>query len=134
MKGPPIRVAFFCYLYVMHPEPSHAVELFAWASQQNLYADLLVQLQKDFQLGKIDIELHTDIIPEVLYQNLVNGIFRLLQTQYEGLLNLLYIIDVPESAFKQIQGDDLALLAQEISFLILRREWMKVWYKKNWRS
>ena len=59
-------------------------------------------------------------------------IFRLLQYKYAELLNLLYIIDVPEDNFKQLDGADTVELAEQLSFLILKREWMKVWFRNKY--
>ena len=47
-------------------------------------------------------------------------------------LNLLYIIDVPEKHVKKLDGNDALKLAEDISFLILKREWQKVWFKNHY--
>jgi hypothetical protein len=59
-------------------------------------------------------------------------IYRLIQYKYPELLNLLYIIDVPEENIKQLQGMDTAELSEQIAYLILRREWMKVWFRNRY--
>jgi len=45
-------------------------------------------------------------------------------------LNLLYIIDVSEDQIKILDGFDRIQLAEQVSFLILKREWQKVWFRK----
>ena len=47
-------------------------------------------------------------------------------------LNLLYIVDVSEKQVKALDGNDTLKLAEDVSFLILRREWQKVWYKSKY--
>jgi hypothetical protein len=44
----------------------------------------------------------------------------------------LYIIDVPEDNLKQLDGADTAVLAEQIAYLVLRREWMKVWFRNRY--
>jgi len=46
-------------------------------------------------------------------------------------LNLLYVIDVPEKAFKEIAITDAVDVAEQVSFLILKRELQKVRLKST---
>ncbi|MBC7641800.1 MAG: hypothetical protein H7174_05590, partial [Flavobacterium sp.] len=46
-------------------------------------------------------------------------------------LNLLYIIDVPEDQIKKLDGSDIEELSAQVAFLILKREWMKVWFRNR---
>jgi hypothetical protein len=39
---------------------------------------------------------------------------------------------VPEKDIKALDGSDLSQLAEDVSFLILRREWQKVWFRNNY--
>jgi len=56
----------------------------------------------------------------------------MIQYKYAELLNLLYIIDVPENNVKELDGSDAVELSEQISFLILKREWMKVWFRNRY--
>jgi len=47
-------------------------------------------------------------------------------------LNLLYIIDVSEEEIKKLDGTDLVKLSEEVTFLVLKREWQKVWFRANY--
>jgi hypothetical protein len=40
---------------------------------------------------------------------------------------------VPENEIKQLDGSDIVELAGQVSFLILKREWQKVWFRNNYR-
>ena len=59
-------------------------------------------------------------------------VFKLIQDKFTDYLNLLYIIDVSEHQIKQLDGDDTVNLAEQVSFLILKREWQKVWYRHKY--
>jgi hypothetical protein len=59
-------------------------------------------------------------------------IYRLIQYKFAEYLNLLYIIDVPEETVKQLDGSDLVELSEQVAFLILKREWMKVWFRNRY--
>jgi hypothetical protein len=39
---------------------------------------------------------------------------------------------VPEDNVKQLDGADTVSLAEQIAFLILKREWMKVWFRNKY--
>ena len=58
-------------------------------------------------------------------------VYKLIQEKFTEYLNLLYIIDVPEKQVKALNGDDIQELSGAVSFLILKREWQKVWYRNN---
>jgi hypothetical protein len=58
-------------------------------------------------------------------------IYRLIQYKFAEYLNLLYIIDVPENQVRQLDGSDILELSKQVSFLILKREWQKVWFRNK---
>mgnify|MGYP003608609202 FL=1 len=47
-------------------------------------------------------------------------------------LNLLYIIDVSEEQIKKLDGSDVFKLSEDVTFLILKREWQKVWFRNKY--
>lgn len=102
------------------------------ANQLKLYKKLVEQLNKDFLLANINIDFHEDILPTSLKLILHETIFDLIQNKFTDYLNLLYIIDVPEKQIKSLDGKDTLLLSEQVSFLILKREWQKVWYRNNY--
>ena len=99
------------------------------ANQHNLYKKLIEQLNKDFLLANIEEDFDINISPTHLKQMLHETIFGLIQNKFSDYLNLLYIIDVSEKQIKQLDGEDTLLLSEQVSFLILKREWQKVWYR-----
>ncbi len=104
------------------------------AQEGQLYTKLVVQLKKDFGLANISIDLANNVSPNNLKTFLHEKIYYLMLEKFTDYLNLLYVIDVPEKAFKQIQVTDVVEVAEQVSFLVLRRELQKVWLKDKYSS
>lgn len=109
--------------------PATFDDLINEANQLNLYKKLIEQLNKDFLLANINIDFHEEVLPTSLKLILQETIYNLIQNKFTEYLNLLYIIDVSEKQIKQLDGEDILLLSEQVSFLILKREWQKVWYR-----
>jgi len=107
-------------------------DLIKEADQLNLYKSLIFQLNKDFLLATIDLDFHEDILPSRLKLLLHEKIYNLIQNNFSSYLNVLYIIDVSEIKIKQLDGEDTLKLAEDVSFLILIREWQKVWFRNKY--
>lgn len=114
------------YLAPVTPEA-----LFLEAETQNLYIKLIEQINKDFNLANEPIDFPMSTLPFELKIQLHEKIFRLIQFKFAEYLNLLYIIDVSEIEIKKLDGSDLVVLSEEVAFLILKREWQKVWFRNN---
>ncbi|MBA4134766.1 MAG: hypothetical protein C0525_08580 [Flavobacterium sp.] len=112
--------------------PINTDQLLSEAEKENLYSKLIEQLNKDFNFANEAIDFPQSTTPYELKVQLHEKIYRLIQYKYTELLNLLYIIDVPEENIKQLQGMDTTELAEQIAYLILRREWMKVWFRNRY--
>lgn len=108
-----------------------AIELLQNIEKQNLYQNLLVQLEKDFTLSNESIEIPINTNPEDLMNILHQKVYHLISFKFNEYLNLLYIIDVSENEIKQLDGSDLLILSKQVAFLILKREWQKVYYKNK---
>lgn len=116
----------------MFVAPINTDLLLSEAEKENLYDKLIEQINKDFNFANEAIDFPKSTSPEELKIQLHEKIYRLIQYKYAELLNLLYIIDVPEENMKQLDGSDTVELAEQISFLILKREWMKVWFRTKY--
>ncbi len=112
--------------------PINSDLLLSEASNDNLYSKLIGQINKDFNLANEPIDFPMSISAEELKGELHEKIYRLIQYKFAEYLNLLYIIDVPEDQIKKLDGSDLVILSEQVSFLILKREWMKVWFRNNY--
>lgn len=109
------------------PETVNA--LFEQAQREELYLKLITQLNKDFNLANEPVDFPQSTKPDELKIQLQEKIFRMLYHRFAEYLNLLYIIDVPEKDIKALDGSDLSVLAEAVSFLVLKREWQKVWFR-----
>lgn len=116
----------------MFPVPADFDQLFNSAIQDNLYLKVIQQINKDFSLANESIDLDIDIAPDDLKTQLHNKIYRLIQYKFAEYLNLLYIVDVAEDEIKRLDGSDIVELSRQVSFLILKREWMKVWFRNKY--
>ena len=108
--------------------PSNYEALIAEANQLDLYNKLVHQLNKDFSRANVDFNLPDEVLPISL--KLV--LHTLIQEKFADYLNLLYIIDVSEKQIKALDGSDLLKLSEAVSFLILKREWQKVWFRNKY--
>ena len=88
----------------------------------DLFHKLVSQLQKDFVLTGIQYDF-SDLDPNQLINSLNEIMEELLNKEYPTLLNLLYRMDIPESAIKFHEEETVELQLVEV---ILRREFLKV--------
>lgn len=113
--------------------PTTFENLIEEANQLDLYKMLIQQLNKDFLLSNIDLDFHEEVLPSSLKLILHETVYKLIQEKFNEYLNLLYIIDVPEKQVKALDGDDTLKLSEQVSFLILKREWQKVWFRNKYK-
>lgn len=111
--------------------PKSLSDLFLEVEKESLYGKLILQLNKDFTYAHVEKQFCVTITPENLKQELHECVFKLINESFADYLNLLYIIDVPENAVKQLDVSDALKFSEAITFLILKREWQKVWYKNK---
>ena len=116
----------------MYVAPISTDNLLSEAEKENLYVKLIEQLNKDFNFANEPIDLPIDLLPEDLKARLHEKIYRLIQYKFAEYLSLLYIVDVPEDQVKKLDGSDIMELSQQVAFLVLKREWMKVWFRSRY--
>jgi hypothetical protein len=116
----------------MFVAPINSDVLLQEAEKEALYQQLILQLNKDFNLANEGIDFPISISPDELKIQLHEKIYRMIQYKFAEYLNLLYIIDVSETEIKKLDGTDLVILAEQVSFLILKREWQKVWFRNKY--
>jgi len=112
--------------------PQNTDLLLSEAQKEELYLKLIEQINKDFTLANENVDFQVGIAPIDLKIQLHEKIYRLIQHKFAEYLNLLYIIDVPENEIKKLDGSDLMELAEQVAFLILKREWQKVWFRNRY--
>ncbi|REE16892.1 hypothetical protein [Winogradskyella pacifica] len=109
--------------------PSNFEDLIVEAEALDLYKKLIIQLNKDLLYANIDLELNEETLPTSLKLVLQETVYDLINTKFSDYLNLLYIIDVSEAKIRNLDGSDALRLSEDVTFMILQREWQKVWYK-----
>jgi hypothetical protein len=119
--------------FSMYIAPKNADLLLQEAEKETLYVNLIAQMNKDFNLANEAVDFPLSLSPDELKIQLHEKIFRLIQYKFAEYLNLLYIIDVSEDEIKKLDGSDLVVLAEEVAFLILKREWQKVWFRNKYK-
>lgn len=112
--------------------PANFEELISKTEDLELYSKLIKQVNKDFLLANIDLDFDEEILPSSLKYLLHETVFKLIQEKFAEYLNLLYIIDVSEEKIKKLDGSDALKLSEDVTFLILQREWQKVWYRNTY--
>nr|WP_297789313.1 hypothetical protein [uncultured Allomuricauda sp.] len=116
----------------MLPNYNNSLELLEGVQKEQLYQKLLHQLKKDFELANIPINIPLDISPDKLKTVIHEKIYFLIVEKFPEYLNLLYVVDISEKAVKSITPSDVVDVSAEVSFLLLKREWQKVWYKAKY--
>lgn len=111
--------------------PANTDLLLSQAQKEQLYIKLIEQINKDFMLANEPVDYAVTTSPIDLKVGLHNKIYSLIQYKFAEYLNLLYIIDVPEKEVKALNGGDLLDLSEQVAFLILKREWQKVWFRNK---
>ena len=111
--------------------PENTDLLLSKAQKELLYEKLLEQLDKDFNLSNQILDIKSGITPFELKMELQNKVYQLIQYKFSDYLNLLYIIDVPEQEIKSISSVDLVEISEQVTYLILKREWQKVWFRNR---
>jgi len=109
----------------------HIEDLLIDATKEELYGKLIAQLNKDFLLANIEESFSGELTPLELKVELHEIIYRLIQEKFTEYLNLLYIMDVSEAKIKALDGSDMLQLSENVVFLMLKREWQKVWFKNK---
>ncbi|MBS4039367.1 MAG: hypothetical protein KGZ81_02080 [Flavobacteriales bacterium] len=115
-------------------ELQHLSELEKQVQQENLLEALIVQTNKDFQFANHPLDLSLQATPEQIIQVVHQKVYDLLQYQFTEYLNLLYIVDVPEAQVKSITANDMVEISEQVTFLLIKRIWQKVYLRKHYSN
>lgn len=116
----------------MIPNASNSNTLLSLVSSEGLYQDLLKQVIKDFQLSGLSINLGTETTPTALLEELHYQVKHLIHTNFDGLMQVLYRVDIPEQSWHSNEVQDSEEVAKKMTYFILKREWKKVYYRKKY--
>ena len=114
-------------------KPKNSSELFKLVESENLLLMLIEQFNKDFLLSGISKVFDKTCSIEKLYEELEETLLNLIQFKYDDYLNLVYRVDISEKELAQITKINIEDIVNQITFLILKREFQKVWLKLNFK-
>ncbi len=107
-----------------------SIDKFITTSNRDLIEKIISQLNKDLNLSGNDFELQISLSSKQLIESLGSFVRYSLEKNVEGLMNLLYRVDVPESeireAFKEINQLD-----EKLVYYILSKEYFKIYLRNR---
>lgn len=115
------------------PIINNTLELLENITAKDLFTQLSLQIQKDFNLISLDFNLDEFTNPTELFNYLKEIVSHLIHQKTDSFFNLLYRIDVQETQILAIINSESFNIEEQISFIILKREWQKVWFKTSYK-
>ena len=109
----------------------HTDLLLAVIQKENLFDKLVKQVKKDLELIGIINYFKEKPNPTDFFNSFKELIVHLIDNQFEIFLHLLYRMDIDENKIRWIIAESQVDIYDKITFIILKREWQKVWYKEN---
>jgi len=108
-----------------------SLQLVTEIRQKELLVNLILQLNKDFSMVGLELDLSKESAPEIVVNYLEAYLLELIKKDFNTLVNLLYRIDISEKLVKEIKEVEIEIISKKIAILILRKEWQKVWFKST---
>ena len=102
------------------------VKLLEEINNEKRLTQLIDQLNKDILLAGISFQLDQSLSPKNLVLDLNELVLGLIKSDFHSYMNLLYRIDLSEKKLKEIKHLDSTCIAESVTVLILKREWLKV--------
>ncbi len=110
---------------------SDALRSLAELDQMEMLEKLILQLNKDFSLTGIDTEFDANWTPELIINNLNKIVAALMTNEFQKFINFLYRVDISEKKIGNIESSDFDIAVNNITYLILKKEWQKVWFRNR---
>ncbi len=96
-----------------------------------LFQKLILQIKKDTKMIGVDFEIDKETTSKILVIYLQEFLTDLIKNDFTSYVNLLYRVDISEKQLSKLQDLEITALAKSISFLILKKEWQKVWFRNK---
>lgn len=103
------------------------------ALEDSLFKKLIQQVEKDFILANVPLKMPLAIDALGFIALVREKVYYLMMEHFAEYLNLMYIIDIPEKDFQHIEITDTVDVADQVTLLILKREYKKVWYRNKYQ-
>lgn len=111
--------------------PGFSLSQLTNTGEKEIVPKMIMQINKDLQLSGNQYEIVQNCSTQQLVSDLGKIIQNLLANDFNGLLNLFYRIDVPESLLLKMMKETPDDLAQNLTLLVLKKEWIKVWIRNK---
>lgn len=98
---------------------------------QRLLQELIRQLNKDIELAGLDFKILQKADAQETVEQLQSLLLKCIKTDFDGYLNFLYRVDVSEDLMRSLKESDPLMLSQKVTWIVLQREWQKVWFKSK---
>ncbi len=99
--------------------------------RSDTYSQLILQLQKDLNRAGMGHKINLNVLPEELFLEIEQLLLEKLNNAFNEYLNLLYAVDVSEKDIKNCKSEESKVIAKYATYLILRREWQKIYYRNT---
>ena len=112
-------------------------QLLPYLDRTEIIMQTVEQIKKDFDFHELQIQLHdyNQNVYQKLSEQIEPFVLKLIENNYQQLLQLLYRIDVSEKAISKSTADSNAIsLSSEITKLIILRELQKVVIRNYYKS
>jgi len=110
---------------------SDALQSLVELDQMEMLEKLIRQLNKDFSLSGIDAQFDTNWTPELIINNLNKIVAALMTNEFQKFINFLYRVDISENKIGNIESSDFDQVVNNITYMILKKEWQKVWFRNR---
>lgn len=117
----------------MNIKVDNSTELLQLSVKNALLDKLRLQIEKDFTLANVPLTIPVNFESRSFIAVIREKVYYLLMEHFAEYLNLMYIIDVPEKEFQHIAVTNTVEVADQVTFLILKREYQKVWFKNTYK-
>jgi hypothetical protein len=100
--------------------------------EERTYQQLIVDLSKNVDLGRLNAGFSGEKNFEILRNNLASYLYDLLMKDYSALMNLLYRIDVKEEIVAAcLMADNLRAAADCLSDAVIERQLQKIRFRQQ---
>jgi len=101
-------------------------------SEYNLFGELVRQVEKDFRMSVDTSITFTADTPSKLVYEVYNELHKIISmTTVAKFSSLLYRIDIAEKEIKAIQSVDIEDYLKQVTYIILKREFQKVYIRST---
>lgn len=110
---------------------AEGLQLFLKPESQGLQKELIRQLNKDMSMSGVDVSIDEELSPGEVVTRLKEILESLVRDDFQGFLNLLYRVDVPQSKMSRSEESCFSDYIERSTYELLKREWQKVWIRNR---